>query len=132
MSSIGERIKSQRKKLGLTQPQIKELADISSGTLSDIENGKALPATPSLIKLSKALKCSIDWILIGEPPISEGSLVSDKRENELLNNFRMLSAEEQEEFLEILQARIRRIKKKATINAKSSLSETKEQNSNAS
>lgn len=132
MDSIGERIKRQRKSLGLTQPQIKELTGISSGTLSDIENGKALPATPSLIKLSNVLKCSIDWILIGESSSSEVVFISDKRENELLNNFRELPVDDQDEFLEILQARIRRIKKKNPINAKSSPLETSHQSSSAS
>ena len=36
---IGKRIKEQRKKLGLTQTEIKSAVGISSGNLSDIENG---------------------------------------------------------------------------------------------
>lgn len=40
--SIGTRIKQRRNELGLKQLQIKELTGISSGSLSDIENGKEL------------------------------------------------------------------------------------------
>lgn len=110
MCSIGKRIKTQRKKLGLTQLQIKELTGISSGTLSDIENGNALPATPSLIKLSKILNCSIDWILTGNT--SNTSFISDKRESECLNGFRNLSENDKNEILDIIDLKLKRTKEK--------------------
>ena len=111
-------IKNRRKKLGLTQPQIKELTGISSGTMSDIENGKALPAAPSLIKLSQALACSIDWILTGESRTSESISFSDIRENELISCFQKMSAEDQDELLVI--AKMKADKGKGINNAKSS------------
>ena len=64
--TIGMRIKQRRKELGLTQTQIKELTGISSGNMSEIENGSKLPSTPTLISLSNILQCSIDWILTGK------------------------------------------------------------------
>ena len=70
--SIGTRIKQRRNELGLKQLQIKELTGISSGNLSDIENGKKLPSTPALLALSDKLDCSIDWILKGESRNNEG------------------------------------------------------------
>lgn len=121
MDSIGERIKKRRKKLGLTQPQIKELTGISSGTMSDIENGKALPAAPSLIKLSQVLTCSIDWILTGESGTSETVTLSDVRENELISCFQKMSAEDQDELLVI--AKMKADKGKRNNNAKSSPTE---------
>ena len=121
MDSIGERIKKRRKKLGLTQPQIKELTGISSGTMSDIENGKALPAAPSLIKLSQVLTCSIDWILTGESRTSETVTLSDVRENELISCFHKMSAEDQDELLVI--AKMKADKGKRNNNAKSSPTE---------
>lgn len=110
MKEIGERIKSQRKKLGLTGTNIKELTSISTGTLSDIEQGNSLPTTKSLMKLSKALNCSADWILFGE---SESfPIISDNRENLLLENFRVLPDDEKEELLEILYLKIQKEKKR--------------------
>lgn len=127
MDSIGERIKNRRKKLGLTQPQIKELTGISSGTMSDIENGKTLPAAPSLIKLSQVLACSIDWILTGEPRTSELVPLSDIRENELVSYFQKMSAEDQDELLMI--AKMKADKGKRINNAKSSPSENDDMSS---
>lgn len=81
MKEIGERIKLQRKKIGLTGPNLKESVCISTGTLSDIEQGHSLPSTESLMKLSKALNCSTDWILFGD---SESSpIFSDSQETSL-------------------------------------------------
>ena len=48
-TSIGTRIKQRRKELGLTQVQIKQETGISSGNMSEIENGNKLPSTPALI-----------------------------------------------------------------------------------
>lgn len=113
MCSIGERIKNRRKELGLTQPRIKELTGISSGTMSDIENGKTLPAALSLIKLSQALGCSIDWILTGNSPISESIFISDTRENELVSYFQKMSIDDQEDLLLIAEMKAKKNKRKA-------------------
>ena len=123
MCSIGERIKSKRKELGLTQPQIKELTGISSGTMSDIENGKALPAAPSLIKLSQVLNCTIDWILTGVSTTSEITIFSDYRESELVSYFKKMSADDQDELLMI--AKMKADKRKEADNVTSSPSDTK-------
>lgn len=120
MCSIGQRIKQQRKKKGLTQPQIKELTGISSGTLSDIENEKTLPAALSLIKLSKALECTVDWILTGETPASGNSGFSDERESKLLTGFRELSEDDKEELLAILEMKRHKAEKAKKPAAKSS------------
>ena len=66
MQSIGSRIKQQRTELNLSQTDIEKATGISSGNLSEIENGKCLPSAPTLILLSTILNCSIDWILKGE------------------------------------------------------------------
>lgn len=74
--SIGTRIKQRRKELGLTQLQIKQTTGISSGNLSDIENGNKLPSAPALLSLSTILECSIDWILKGDIPKGENDIFS--------------------------------------------------------
>ena len=65
MPFVGKRIKERRLELGLTQKDINYKTGISTGNLSDIENGKKLPASSTLCMLSDALNCSIDWILKG-------------------------------------------------------------------
>lgn len=86
MEEIGKRIKSRRTELKLKQLQIKDKTGISSGNLSDIENGKKLPSAQALIALSETLQCSIDWILTGKEP---GEQTPEERE--LVERFRKCS-----------------------------------------
>lgn len=65
---IGNRIRCRRKELGLTINDISAETKISKGNLSTLETGKSLPTSNALILLSKALRCSTDWILTGEVP----------------------------------------------------------------
>lgn len=52
---LGKRIKEIRKKRGLTQEKLAELAGIEIPSLSNIENGKNYPNNDTLEKLSDAL-----------------------------------------------------------------------------
>lgn len=104
--SIGTRIKQRRNDLGLTQAQIKQETGISTGNMSEIENGIKLPSTPALISLSNILDCSIDWILKGKSLNRDTE--TDQREYRLLHGFRNLSEENKEELMEILEIKLRR------------------------
>lgn len=55
-SLLGKRIKEIRKKRGLTQEKLAELAGIETPSLSNIENSKNYPNNETLEKLSDALK----------------------------------------------------------------------------
>lgn len=123
---IGQRIKDRRKELKITQQQIQAQTSISSGGLSCIEHGRYLPSAPALIELSKVLQCSIDWILTGNSSISENREVLDIKESELLECFRQLNEDEQDEFLEFINIRLRRSKRGKNNTAKSSTSMTTE------
>lgn len=109
---IGERIKQRRIELGLTQRQIKQATGISSGNMSDLENGNRLPSTPALIALSDILNCSIDWILKGEVFKQDDTVFSNRStgvalsenpsiESELLFYYFGMSADDQNELLMI-------------------------------
>lgn len=120
-SSIGTRIKQRRNDLGLTQAQIKLETGISTGNMSEIENGIKLPSTPALIALSNILDCSIDWILKGNSLNREPE--TDQREYRLLYGFRSLSEENKEELMEILEIKLRRSTMVSGVKNKLSLSE---------
>lgn len=118
--SIGARIKQRRKELGLTQIQIKQATGISSGNLSEIENGSKLPSSPALISLSAILSCSTDWILKGEISRESNAFLSDAKECCLLEGFRQLPEEEKKELLEILDIKLRKSQNTKSTNTKSS------------
>ncbi len=53
--NIGETIKIRRKELGITQPHLAELAQISINTLYKLERGQGNPTLDVLNKLSDVL-----------------------------------------------------------------------------
>lgn len=124
---IGQRIKERRKELKITQTQVQEQTSISSGNLSCIENGKYLPSAIALIELSNILNCSVDWILTGSSSISNNEIVSDieetKSEKQLLDQFRSLPEDDQEEILMMIQLKYNRIQKARKKEQQSSLSD---------
>ena len=117
--AIGARIKQRRKELGLTQLQIYSNVGISSGNLSDIENGNKLPSTPTLISLSIVLNCSIDWTLKGETPNNENLILSDEITNRLLEGFMKLSEDDKEELIGIIELKLRKSQRARNANSKS-------------
>ncbi len=120
---IGQRIKERRKELNITQAQIKNSTGISTGNLSEIENGHILPSSAALINLSQILKCSVDYILFGESNISEVTNFSDIRnsiEDDLIRYFRGISEDDQEEILLMTQLKYNRTQKARERNVQSS------------
>lgn len=123
---IGQRIKERRKELHITQTKIKEVTGISTGNLSEIENGHILPSSAALINLSEILECSVDYILFGESRNLENKKISNMRnyiEDDLIRYFRGISEDDQEEILMIAQMKYNRTQKSRGNNAKSSPSE---------
>lgn len=54
--TVGERIKRERKKAGLTQSDLAKLLHTSNVVISQWENGDRYPKQESLLKLAKAMK----------------------------------------------------------------------------
>lgn len=61
--TTGEKILTSRKKQGLTQEQLAQNLGVSRQAVSRWELDEALPESSNLLPLSKALGCSIDWLL---------------------------------------------------------------------
>ena len=66
MAHTGDRIRAIREKRGLTQDQLADKAKISTGFLSDVENGKRNVSSENLLKIANALGASADYLLRGE------------------------------------------------------------------
>ena len=62
-AAIGRRIRDARKKLGMTQEALAELADLSIPHMSNIENGKTKVSLPSLVWIANALRTTADALL---------------------------------------------------------------------
>jgi transcriptional regulator with XRE-family HTH domain len=65
-SSMGERMKKQRKLLHLTQEQIAEALNISVKHYGGVERGNAGLSLENLLELSEILGVSLDYLVKGE------------------------------------------------------------------
>lgn len=61
VEELGKAIKGRRKELGITQPLLAELAEISINTLYKLERGKGNPSLEILNKLAEILGMEITF-----------------------------------------------------------------------
>lgn len=61
--AVGLRIKSLRKKIGLTQAEVAQKLGIAPQSVTNYESGKTDPSIRNLIALSAVLETSIDYLL---------------------------------------------------------------------
>lgn len=66
LKDLGKRISTRRKALGLTQERLAEELEVSIQMISNLECGRKAVRLPNLVKLSKILKISCDFLLTGE------------------------------------------------------------------
>ncbi len=75
---MGKRITECRKTLGLSQEELAELADVSPQLMSTAERGTKAIRPENLLKISKALGVSADYLLTGEYIEKDYDLLSEK------------------------------------------------------
>lgn len=63
---IGQRLRQRRQELGLTREKMSELADIGTGYYGQLEVGTSQMSIDTLIKLSRSMHLSMEYILFGE------------------------------------------------------------------
>lgn len=105
-------IKTIRKKRGMKQAEVASLLNVSQGTYSQWENGKARVTDEALVQLASIFDVSTDYLLgysTNDRSIKKASVGADANggnleqlsftERILLTCFRSLPPQEQEEFL---------------------------------
>lgn len=81
LQEIGVRITELRKRLGWTQEELAENADLTPQFVSYAESGKRAMRPENLLKLSKALNVSADYLLTGDIVDKDLLILSDKLRN---------------------------------------------------
>lgn len=78
---VGRRITERRKSLGWTQEELAEKAELTPQFVSYAESGKRAMRPENLLKLSKALNVSTDYLLTGDIVEKDMLILSDKMKN---------------------------------------------------
>lgn len=112
MLTLGERIKLIRKSNTLNQVEFAKILGVSQGTLSEIEKDKYKPSTDIIISIHNNFKIDLEWLLINsnETKVEKKSYISkiENMEVDLLNLFRKLTIEDQEEIVGIIELKLKR------------------------
>ena len=90
-----------RKKSGLTQKQLAELANTSRIHICDIERGKMLPSVGLLCRLADILKMSVDDFL-REASIGSGNLAAEEISLEIIQTLYLKSEYELRLLLKVI------------------------------
>ncbi|MNV60562.1 putative HTH-type transcriptional regulator [compost metagenome] len=69
MQSIYERIEYLIDQKGMTKKAFCEQLGISTGNLGDWKRGKSTPGTHKLIEIGSFFGVSLDWLILGRPPV---------------------------------------------------------------
>ena len=92
---FGERLRSRRDTLGFTQEYVSDEAGISLRFYQMVERGEKSVSLDTLIRLSRALTISIDYLLFGD--------LSYPLNDPLTETLNRLSPQRREDALKILQ-----------------------------
>ena len=76
LQEIGERISKRRKLMGLTQEQLAEQMDVSIQMISNLERGVKAIRIDNLVKLSRILGVTTDYILTGQQSSGDIDMMS--------------------------------------------------------
>ncbi len=88
---LGERLREERKRLNLTQPEFASIAGTSKQTLFSWETGKTSPDAQQMAALAAA---GVDVLYVLTGNRSPASLGLSEREAKLLDNYRALAEED--------------------------------------
>lgn len=91
-SKIGQKIKTKRQEMGMSQEQLAEACDISYSYIGHIERASRNLSLTTAIKLSQVLNVSLDYLLLDAIP-SESALF-----NSILSEVKNHSKEQTDKF----------------------------------
>lgn len=77
-NEMGKRIVKRRKQLGLSQEEVAARADVSPQMLSTAERGSKSILSENLMKISKALDVTADYLLTGRTVDADADIISKK------------------------------------------------------
>lgn len=72
---LGERIREERRKLGLTQAQLAEAVDISDTYMGSIERGERSLTLDTLVRLVNRLGVTVDYLLADSVSDSDANIM---------------------------------------------------------
>ncbi|HWO76945.1 MAG TPA: helix-turn-helix transcriptional regulator [Bacillus sp. (in: firmicutes)] len=110
MLTLGQRIKYVRKSNKLNQIEFAKIIGVSQGTLSELEKDKYKPSIETIISIYEVFKVDLEWLLVNSTQFTEDTYIKkvEDKEGELLRIFKLLSVDDQDEILGIINLKLNR------------------------
>lgn len=88
---IGARLREERERVGLSQPEMGEVGGVTKLTQLNYEKGERMPDAAYLSVLHESLGIDVSYILTGQrTPTPEGIVTVSQEEKALLENYRAM------------------------------------------
>lgn len=110
MNSLGERVKSLRENMKLTQQDLGDIVELHGSNIGRIEKGKVFPASDVLLKMAIYFGVSCDWLLTGENAHVQNCENAD--EANLIYLYRKLSEKDKIDIQDMIEFKIYKAEKK--------------------
>ena len=81
--TLGEKIKSRRRELKLTQQELAKALAVTSQHISAIEQDKRAPSLASLARIAEELGVSVDYLITGKEGIITDAIPAIKADRKL-------------------------------------------------
>lgn len=94
---IGDKIRERRNFLKITQENLANEIDVSASFISDIENGRRKMSLETMIKISIALKTSLDYLILDN--MNSTKIKNETKIEELKNLLKPIDENNQAMFL---------------------------------
>lgn len=95
---IGDKIRERRNFLKITQENLANEIDVSASFISDIENGRRKMSLETMIKISIALKTSLDYLILDN--MNSTKIKNETKIEELKNLLKPIDENNQAMFLD--------------------------------
>ena len=95
---IGDKIRERRNFLKITQENLANEIDVSAAFISDIENGRRKMSLETMIKISIALKTSLDYLILDN--MNSTKIKNETKIEELKNLLKPIDENNQAMFLD--------------------------------
>ena len=106
LHTIGNKLLSVRKRMGMTQAEVAESAGLSDRTYADIERGSCGMSIESLISIGKILDMSLDYIIYGKLSGETDALRQSDEIHAILSILSNASEQKQKYIMRLLQLQL--------------------------
>ena len=104
MENLGDRIKSLRESMNMTQQDLGNIAELHGSNIGRIEKGKVFPTSDVLLKIAKYFNVSCDWLLTGLE--TQTRICDNADEFNLIYSYRKLSQKDKADIQELIEFKL--------------------------